>query len=96
MSKEGTRFIAKSIYTKHVLEKLTTRTKRGPTNWMLGLFAGFLAGVIACSPFMNVNPELGKRNAKQEFRAHLNPSIELNTSASDFPDGRGGTPCPHS
>jgi ABC-type transporter Mla MlaB component len=73
MTKEGTRFIATGIYTKHVLEELKTNTRRGPFNWILSLFAGFLASVIACSLSMHVNPELGKINAKQEFREHLKP-----------------------
>jgi ABC-type transporter Mla MlaB component len=96
MSKEGTRFIATGIYTKHVLEHLKTETGRGRFDWMLGLFAGFLASVLAYSPCMHVNPETGKRNAKQEFRAHLNPDDGSKTSTSDFTDGPGGTLCPHS
>jgi hypothetical protein len=96
MSKEGARFTATGIYTKHVLEQLKTNTKRGPFNWMLGLFAGFLASVIVCSPFTHVNPELDKMNVKQELRVHLNPNNGSITSASDFTDGPGGTLCSHS
>ena len=73
MSKEGTRFIATGLYTKHVLEQLKTDTRRRPFNWMLGLFAAFLASVSACSPSMHVNPKLDETNAKQELIAHLNP-----------------------
>jgi ABC-type transporter Mla MlaB component len=96
MTKEGTRFIATGIYTKYVLEQLNPNTRHGRFNWMLSLFAGLLATVIACSPSMHVNPELGKTNAKEEFRARLNPNNRSNTSTSDFTDGPGGTPCPHS
>ena len=71
MIKEGTRFIATGIYTKHVLEQLKTNTRRGPFNWMLSLLAGFLAGVIVCSPSMRMNPELGIKIAKQEFQGAL-------------------------
>jgi ABC-type transporter Mla MlaB component len=95
MSKEGTRFIATGIYTKHVLEQLKTSTRRGPLNRMLGLFAAFLASVAACPPSMHVNPKLGETTAKQEFKAHLNPSNGSNTSISEFTDGRGGTLCRH-
>jgi anti-anti-sigma regulatory factor len=96
MSKEGTQFVATGIYTKHVLEQLKTGTGHGPFTWFLCLFASFLASVAACSPSMLANPELGKRNAKQEFRAHLNPNNGSSTSTSDFTDGPGGTLCPHS
>jgi ABC-type transporter Mla MlaB component len=96
MSKEGARFTATGIYTKHVLEQLKTNTRRGPLNWMLGLFVGFLASVLAWSPAAHLNPELDKMNAKQDFRALLNPNDRSNTSASDFADGPGGTLCPHS
>jgi ABC-type transporter Mla MlaB component len=96
MSKEGTRFIAAGIYTKHVLEQLKTCTRRGPLNRMLGLFAGFLASVAACPPSVHVNPQLGETTAKQEFKVHLNPSNGSNTSISEFTDGRGGTLCRHS
>jgi ABC-type transporter Mla MlaB component len=96
MSKEGTQFIATGIYTKHVLEHLKARTRHGPFIWFLCLFAAFLASVIACSSSTNVNPELGKRNAKQEFKAHLNPNSESNPSTFDFTAGPGGTLCPHS
>jgi ABC-type transporter Mla MlaB component len=96
ISKEGTRFTAKGIYTKHVLEQLKTNTRRGPFHWVLGLFMGFLASVIACSLSTHVNPELGKINARQEFRARLNPNHGSNTSTSDFAGGPGGTLCPHS
>jgi ABC-type transporter Mla MlaB component len=71
MIKEGTRFIATGIYTKHVLEQLKTNTRRGPFNWMLSLLAGFLAGVIVCLPSMRMNPELGMKSAKQEFQSAL-------------------------
>jgi ABC-type transporter Mla MlaB component len=96
MSREGARFTATGIYTKHVVEQLKTNTRRGPFNWMLGLFAGFLASVIACSLATHANAELDKMNGKQEFRAHLNPNNGSNTDASDFTDGPGGTLCPHS
>ena len=96
MSKEGTRFIARGLYTKHVLEHLKTDTRRRPFNWMLGLFAGVLASVAACSPSLHVNQKLGDKNTKQEFKAHLNPNDGSNTSASDFADGTGGTLCLHS
>jgi hypothetical protein len=96
MSKENARFTAAGIYTKHVLEQLKTNPRRSAFNWILGLFAGFLAGVIACSPSVLVKSELGKRNAKQEFAAHLNHNNGSNTSTSDFTDGPGGTLCPHS
>jgi len=96
MSQEGARFTAAGIYTKHVLEQLKTNTRRSPFNWILGLFAGFLAGVIACSPSALANPELGKSSAKQEFRTHLNPNNGSSTGAPDFTGGPGGTLCPHS
>ena len=96
MSREGARFTGKGIYTKHVVEQLKTNTRRGPFDWMLGLFAGFLASVIACSPFTHVNPGPDKMNARQEFIAPLNPKNGSNTEASDFTDGPGGTLCPHS
>jgi ABC-type transporter Mla MlaB component len=96
MSKEGARFTATGIYTKHVLEQLKSNRRRGPFNWVLGLFAGVLASVIACSPSTHANPELDKMNGKQEFRAHLNPNNGSNTDASHFTDGPGGTLCPHS
>jgi hypothetical protein len=96
MSKEGTHFIATGIYTKHVLEELKAGTRHGAFIWFLCLFAAFLASAIACSPSTHVNPELGKMNAKQEFKAHLNPNNGSNPSTSDFTDGPGGTPCPHS
>jgi hypothetical protein len=73
MSKEGTRFIATGIYTKHVLEQLKTDTRRRPFDWMLGLFAAFLASVTACSPSMRGNTKPGETNAKQELTAHLKP-----------------------
>lgn len=85
MTKEGTRFIATGIYTKHVLEELKTNTRRGPLNWMLSLLAALLASVIACSPSMHANPELGEINAK-EFRGHLKTNNGSNTSTSDFTD----------
>jgi ABC-type transporter Mla MlaB component len=72
MSKEGTRFIARGLYTKHVLEHLKAETRRGPFNWMLGLFAAFLASVTACWPSIQVKPKLGEANAEQEFIARLN------------------------
>ena len=96
MSKEGTRFTATGIYTKHVLEQLKTHTRRSPFNWILGLFAGLLASVIACSPSVLVKPELGKSSAKQESRTHLNPNNGSNTGATDFTDRPGGTLCLHS
>jgi len=96
MSKEGTQFIATGIYTKHVLEQLKAGARHGPFIWFLCLFAAFPAGVIACSSSMLASPELGKRNAKQEFRTHLNPKNGSSTGASDFTDGPGGTLCPHS
>jgi ABC-type transporter Mla MlaB component len=96
MTKEGTRFIATGIYTKHVLEQLKTNTRRGPFHWMIFLFAGFLASVIACSPSLRINSELGMTNTKQESRRHLNPNNGSNTSKSNFSDGPGGTLCTHS
>jgi len=96
MTREGTRFIATGIYTKHVLEELKTNTRRGPLNWMLSLFAFLMASAFACSPSMHVNLELGEINAKREFRGHLKPNNGSNTSASNFADGPGGTLCPHS
>jgi ABC-type transporter Mla MlaB component len=41
MAKEGARFIATGIYTRHVLEQLKSSTRRVQFNWMLGLFAGW-------------------------------------------------------
>jgi ABC-type transporter Mla MlaB component len=96
ISKEGTRFTATGIYTKHVLEQLENNARRGRFHWVLGLFVGFLASVIACSPSTRVNLELGKINANLEFRAHLNPNNGSNKSTSDLADGPGGTLCPHS
>jgi hypothetical protein len=61
MSKEGTQFVATGIYTKHVLEHLKGGTRHAPFIWFLCLFAAFLANVIACSPSVLANPELGKR-----------------------------------
>jgi len=63
---------------------------------VLGLLVGFLASVITCKASIHVNPVLGRINAKQELRAHLNPNNGSNTSTSDLADGPGGTPCPHS
>src|SRR5467141_3138355 len=85
MSKEGTNFIATGIYTKHA-----------PFIWFLCLFAAFLANAIACSPSMLANPELGKNNAKHQFRAHMNPNNGSDTGTSSFSDGPGGTLCQHS
>jgi ABC-type transporter Mla MlaB component len=96
MSKEGARFVATGIYTKHVLEELKTNKRRGPFNWILCLFAGFLASVIACSLSTDLNPELCRANARQEFRARLSLDSRANPGTSDFADGPGGTPCPHS
>jgi hypothetical protein len=96
MSKEGTHFTGTGIYTKHVLEQLKTGTRHGPFVWFLGLFAAFVAGVIACSPSTLANPELGKSSAKEEFRTHLNPNNLSSTNESDFTDGPGGTLCLHS
>ena len=96
LSKEGVGFTGTGIYTKHVVEQLKTNTRRGPFNWMLGLFAGFLASVIACSLSTHANPEPHQMNGKQELRAHLNPNNGSITDASDFADGLGGTLCPHS
>lgn len=96
MSREGARFTGTGIYTKHVVEQLKTNARRGRFDWMLGLFAGLLASFIACPLPTHANPELDKMNARQEFRAHLNPNNGLNTDASDFTDGPGGTLCPHS
>jgi hypothetical protein len=61
MSKEGTQFVATGIYTKHVLEHLKGGTRHAPFIWFLCLFAAFLANVIACSPSVLANPELGQR-----------------------------------
>ncbi len=96
MSKEGTNFIATGIYTKHVLEQLKGGRKHAPFIWFLCLFAAFLANVIACSPSMLANPELRKKNARHQFRAHLNPNNGSDTGTSSFSDGPGGTLCPHS
>src|SRR5258708_17834896 len=74
MSKEDTHFVATGIYTKHVLEQLKGGTKHAPFIWFLCLFAAFLVNAIACSPSMLANPELGKKNAKHQFRTHLNPT----------------------
>jgi len=96
MSKEGTQFIATGIYTKHVLEQLTTGARHSPFIWFLWLFAVFLANFTACSQSRLANPELGKRSERLEFRAYMNQNNRLSTSTSDFADGPGGTPCPHS
>jgi len=100
MAKEGTHFTATGIYTKHVLEQLKAQlkagTRHGPFIWFLCLFAAFLANVIACSPSMLANPELRKKSARHQFRAHLNPNNGSDTGASSFSDGSGGTLCPHS
>jgi ABC-type transporter Mla MlaB component len=96
MSKEGTNFIATGIYTKHVLEQLKGGTKHAPFIWFLCLFAAFLANAIACSPSMLANPELGKKNARHQFGAHLNTNNGSNAGAFDFAGGPGGTLCPHS
>ena len=96
MTKEGARFIATGMYTKHVLEELKTYTRRGPLNWMLSLFAAFLASVIACSSSMHTNLELGETTAKQEFQGHLKTNNASNASTPDFTDEPGGTLCPHS
>jgi len=94
LSKEGARFTGTGIYTKHVVEQLKASTKRSPFNWILGLFAGFLASVIACSHSTHAKPELDKM--KQELKAHLNSNSRSNTGAPDFTDGPGGTLCLHS
>jgi ABC-type transporter Mla MlaB component len=96
MSKEGTHFIATGIYTKHVLEHLKAGITRGLAIWFLCLLAASLPSVITCSRSMQANPQLGETNARQEFRAHLNPNNGSNTGSSDFTDGPGGTLCPHS
>ena len=96
MSKEGTQFIATGIYTKHVLEQLKAGARLGPFIWFLWLFAPLLASAIACSPSMLEKPEVEKRNAKQEFGAHVEQNETLNTSTSDFTYGPGGTLCRHS
>ena len=96
MSKEGTQFIATGIYTKHVLEQLKAGARHGPFIWFLWLFAALLANSTPCSPSMLANPEFGKRSAKLEFRADMNQNNGLSTSAFDFTEGPGGTPCPHS
>jgi len=96
MSKEGTQFIASGIYTKHVLEQLKAGAKHAPFIWFLCLFAASLANVAACSPSVLANPELGKRNPRQEFRARPSENTSLNASAPDFTYGPGGTLCRHS
>jgi len=96
MSKEGTRFTGRGIYTKHVLEQLKTGTRHSPFTWFLCLLAVCLASGIACSPSMLVSPELGKRNVKEEFKAYLNPNSGSNPSAFDFAAEPGGTLCLHS
>jgi hypothetical protein len=93
MSKQGARFVANGIYIKYVLEQLNTNNRRGPFMSILGL--GFLA-FIACSPSMHVKPELGTRDAKQEFKAQFNSNNGWNSSTCNFADGLGGILCPHS
>jgi ABC-type transporter Mla MlaB component len=70
MSKEGTQFVATGIYTKHVLEHLKSGTRHAPFIWFLCLFAAFLANVIACSPSVLANPELGKRSQARIQSTH--------------------------
>jgi ABC-type transporter Mla MlaB component len=96
MSKEGTQFIATGIYTKHMLEQLKAGARHGAFIWFLCFFAAFVAGVSACPPSRLAHSELGNRSAKLEFRAYMNQNNRLSTSTSDFTEGPGGTPCPHS
>ena len=96
MSKEGTRFIATGIYTRHVLEQLKAGTRHAPFIWFLCLFAVCLANLAARLPAVLANPELGKRNPRQEFRARPGENTCLNASAPDFTCGPGGTLCRHS
>ena len=96
MSKEGTQFIATGIYTKHVLEQLKAGARHGPFIWFLCLFAAHMASAIACSPSVLANPELRKRNLRQDFSAHMSQNNRLNTSTSDLTYGPGGTLCRHS
>jgi ABC-type transporter Mla MlaB component len=96
MSREGTQFTGRGIYTKHVLEQLKSGTRHGPFTWFLCLLAVFLASGIACPLSMAVGLELGKRNVKEEFNAHLNGKSGSNPSTFDFAAGPGGTLCLHS
>jgi ABC-type transporter Mla MlaB component len=96
MLKEGTHFIATGIYTKHVLEQLKGGTKHAPFIWFLCLFAAFQASVIACSPPVLANPQLSKRNARQQFRGRLSANNGSNAGAFVFASGPGGTLCLHS
>jgi hypothetical protein len=72
MSKKGAEFVASGIYTRHVLERLKTRSKGALSRFLACLLAGLVATAISVSPSMRAIESVGHLSSRENAGTRRN------------------------